>query len=45
MTRASSTMQESKMLSNLYAYNAYYFMFNDSDLVAKAVLKNFSQPQ
>lgn len=33
-------MQESKMLHTLYAYNAYYYFFNDTNLVNVGALKN-----
>ena len=42
MAIISSTMKESRLLHTLYAYNAYYYAFNDSSIVDQGVLKNFS---
>ena len=41
MALASSTMKESRMLSTLYAYNAYYYFFNDTAQVYAGALAGF----
>ena len=38
MAIVSSTMKESRLLHTLYAFNAYYYMFNNSNTVDEGVL-------
>ena len=38
-------MYESDILSNLYAYQAYFYLFNDCQQVNQGVLPNFSPEQ
>ena len=41
----SSTMKQSEMLSLLYAYNAYYYIFDNYSDVKSVVLADFDSDQ
>ena len=45
MALASTTMLESDILSTLYAYQAYYYLFSDQEAVNNGVLQNFTDSQ
>ena len=42
MITVSTTMDETQMLPTFYAYQAFYYMFNDTNLVKVGVLPNSS---
>ena len=43
ITQISNLMYTSNMIFRFYAYNAFYYMFNDESLVFKGVLVGFEK--